>query len=111
MKYIKKFEFVRKKLKPHINDFVICDEKIISNEMQNFLKYNIGQLVDFNSSSSDKYYFSPIYKYIVKFENVPEKLKEYFTPDNLRGFNEQEIIYFSSNKEEVEIFLKTKNQK
>ena len=81
-------------------DYVICKEQHSSKEINDFLSNNIGQVVDFNSYSY-KYYFDERYKYIVKYNNIPEYLEEYFDRD-LRGFMLEDIIYHSKNKEDIE---------
>jgi len=103
MKYIKKYEYVnRHSLKPKMGDFVICKDP--SDTLKDFLSNNIGQIVDYNLPNSDKYFYSSQYKYIVKYDNVPKNLKEYFA-DNLRGFKEEEIMQHSKTKKDLELLL------
>jgi hypothetical protein len=106
MKYIKKFELVtNNRLKPKINDFVICREPFVADELKDFLSSNIGQIIDFNKGD-DKYYFSSKFKYVVRFNDIPRNVKQYFTDDSLRGYSDNEIIYHSKNKEAVEAYLR-----
>lgn len=108
MKYIKKFEYVTKhSLKPKPNDFVVCRELFVDEKLKDFLSTNIGQIIDLNIGD-DKYYFSRENKYIVRFDNIPKDVKQYFTEDNLRGYKENEIIYHSINKADVETYLTKK---
>jgi len=107
MKYIKKFEKSNvDKLKYQIGDYVICQEKgwLPSSNFLIFLDFignNIGQIVNKNTS---------VYDYIVKYENIPKEIKDYFNHQNgtSRDMTEFEIINHSKNKEKLETILNIK---
>ena len=97
MKYLKTYEKINE---PQVGDYVICDEKMYD-KVNIFLNNNVGQLI---SRDPDEYGFKDEYDYIVKYENVPLDIKDYFL-SNVRSFGREEIIEFSSNKEDLEAIL------
>lgn len=92
---------------PDIGDYVICQTTSIL--IKKFLSNNIGQL-----------YFKEIgdfeqVDYYVKFENVPIELYDQFNMyprfmpmKNSRIFSLNDIKYYSPDKEDCEIYLKSK---
>ena len=77
-----------------------------SENVRNFVKNNIGKLI---KKLSDADY--PDYPYVIQFENIPEYLQGSFSfhEDDSRSFTREEIIDFSSNKEELEYIIQAKN--
>jgi len=102
MRYIKTFE--KKKRKPEQFDYVVCLPGGID-----FVEDNFGQIIHnelFVNPDGQMELF-----YYVEYKNVPEKLKENF--ENYYGADcfiviEDEILYWSKNKEDVESYLATK---
>lgn len=111
MKYIKHFEEIHttdfdenmtEEDLPKINDFVLCKmpernldrytDKYIEEQtiLKNFINNNIGQIVDLINI-----------KIIVKYENVPEIIKNNFPYTTYL----RDIIYFSDNQEELKVML------
>lgn len=100
MKYIKKFENLQ--TEPQIGDYVICKEIFFSEkkeELNNFLKNNIGKYINYETSKPD-------FPYEVEYENIPEIIKKNnFGDDNCRYFTRDEILYFSSNEDDFESYI------
>jgi len=127
MKYLRLFESVVNEIDdgPQIGDYAVCSLIKISKEdeklLNNFLKNNIGQIRDKVSGiiTTSKYAYGIIYK------NVPEEIKEYYgEPDYNENvpvgllesrwcflMDEDEIEYYSSNKEDVELYIETEAKK
>ena len=96
MKHIKKYE---QNISIEVGDYVICTDNGITNDnnFEVYLKSHIGKIILIK-----KYIKDP---YLVLYENLPDKFKTYSsTNDNLKliKFNENEIIHFSKNKEDLE---------
>ena len=99
MKYIKKFESLDE---PKIGDYVACEEELGINELCDFINNTVGKIFKIENS---------YYNYAVKFDNIPQNLNEFFTDfgyKDCRGFNSNEILFWSENKEDVEEYLMTK---
>lgn len=105
MRYIKKFE---NSYNIEIGEYVICDEESGNKNYTNFLKNNIGQVVS--------YYDNVKYPYVVKYENIPDNILNRFDevdiPDqpgflykDRRVMGEEEIIFHSKDKKDLEMFL------
>ena len=75
---------------PQIGDYVICDEKCCDIESQIFTSENIGQIFDNISNRR--------YKYVVKYDNVPENLQQQFSNAITNFCNEEQIIKFALQK-------------
>ncbi len=102
MKYLKTYEQINKGT-PKIGDYVICEEIGNSDDAyNNFLKTTIGKIVSIGTSK---------YKYQVQYNNIPTKFLSYFgrekTYENCRAMLDDEIIYFSNNKEDLEPFIQS----
>ena len=113
MKYIKQYEDVNRKYK--IGDYVICDEMEgnngVTKELKKFLANNIGQITD-NT-------YGDTCLYVVRYENIPNMLRERFNEiikkdidgvvvdeyDDRRVMIDDEIIYSSKNKKDLEPFI------
>ena len=107
MKYIKTYEYRTKQ--PKIGDYVlVTDFEIDELEVKNFIETNIGQIIEIDKSAE--------VPYCVVFEKVPieYKIRPYFGFDckdkikNCRWFKRDEILNFSSNKEDLEVILAAK---
>ena len=102
MKHLKIYEELNN-TKPKIGDYVICKDYLT--EVYNFVLNNIGQIIDIVSNYHGD-------QYVIKFENIPENIKNWFynynNDRNTRSYDENEILYFSNNKEDLEIILQTK---
>jgi len=99
MKYIKTYETLNDF--PKNGDYVICKNDYLyvatdRDDLNNFLKNNIGQIVDIQNLK---------YSYIIKFNNVPTDIRDYFNTDYLRGFTRREILHYSKNKKDLELFI------
>lgn len=102
MIHIKKYEevtYIDKKTTfgPQIDDYVLCEETFGDDDKIQFIKTNIGQVVDILNMSN----------YLIKFENVPTKLLNFFNEKqpNCRSMNLYEIICYSKDKKELEDIL------
>ncbi len=108
MKYIKKFEEIDqdKNDEPQIGDYVICDDTFSDDkQLLDFIKNNMGQIIPIDYDDSiDKNHFD----YLVKYENIPYALISRFFRfynDTSRPMKREEIIYYSPNKEDLEIII------
>ena len=118
MKYIKTFENLNGE--PKIGDYVICKEDFsifvdVDDDVDflYFLNNNIGQCVNIIKTQLNYNNF------IIKYDNIPPKLKKYFTFDdktgkktiykmtNCRRMSENEIFVFSPDKEYLETIIAT----
>ena len=116
MKYLMKLEsFVKNKtyLKtyeqnigygPKIGDYVICEENIANLERKKYTSENIGKFVSDDGGL-----------YVIVYKNVPKKLKSHLQfngPEMGKGYYalmfKEEIIHWSKNKKDLEIFLDIK---
>ena len=111
MKYIKTYETIEDELQ--IGDFVICKEKENSytysiysqddyEKLQYFLENNIGLIKKKGKRATSQPYYKVFYDYL------PDNIKQYFSPKNLRPIYKEEILYHSSNKEDIEQILNAK---
>jgi hypothetical protein len=95
MKYLKLYENFNK---PEIGDYVICRSFYNNKYLNIFLSENIGQIVIINDKS--------LYSYIVKYNSKDLKnLRTLFNNAGFRKFQENEILHFSKNKEDLELIL------
>ena len=103
MKHLKTFETIHKT--PRIGDYVLCEEKDTSNFSLNyFISSNIGQIIN-NRGRHNSYY-----PYLVKYENVPVEIEKRFE-NGEREMAENEVLYWSDNKEELETIINTNKYK
>ena len=108
MKYIKTFDKLKIKENAEIGDYVLCSEPgdLFWNDINFFIENNIGEIIDLNRG----------YDYIVKYNNIPKEIKDYFAHlDNsipplqtARGMHKSEIKYKSKNKKDLESILLSK---
>lgn len=113
MKYIREFEnFDSKPVK--VVDYVICDDMISDiTGLESFISNNIGQLILIDQAYIDKLNSGiertegDEYAYHVKYDNFPKNYHEFCISgtDNTISFAEDEIIYWSENKEDMEDIL------
>lgn len=99
MKYIKSYENILNN-NIQIGDYVYCNEKTegVPEDALFFINNNIGKVVQINKG----------YDYTVKYYNIPENIKRYFIRFNVedcRGFDYNEIIYHSKNKQELKAII------
>ena len=108
MKYLKAYE---SKKGPQIGDYVVCKDSLFEeDEMVNFFANNIGRYIKRNTPPY--HYALSEFKYIIRYKNVPKDLRSQFEVDIedrfIRGMRRDEILFFSSNKEDCEIFINAK---
>jgi len=106
MKYLKKYETIDSA--PQIGDYIVCKDDIYNHssiqfgdELSDFVSSNVGKIIQKNSV---------IYDYIVKYEDLPEKLERYcgYGKSCIGILNKVDIALFSPNKQDVETFLALK---
>ena len=101
MRYIKTYENIDDK--PKLGDYVICNGDRLSwctNEIKNFLSNNIGRIILINDRDVN---------YLVQYDYIPKELDIYFyNSSNLRPINIDDIIKFSENKEDLEMYINAK---
>jgi len=93
---------------PVIGDYVICYEENMNDELSKFLSENIGIIfLNFSDTCSEEIKYRD--DSLVKYFNVPESIKYCFnyidSSSSSRIMSRKEIIYFSKNKEDLEIIL------
>jgi len=128
MKYLKTYEYTKKQLEdelaksigfsissiqninnePDVGDYVICHKNLQgwtnSYKFNAFINENIGQCVELLSSK----------KFSIKYEKVPKEIKHFFIRENenlyahCRHFSKEDIIYYSNDKEDCEVYLASK---
>lgn len=104
MKYIKKFELKKSdKNRPHVGDYVLVYEKLsngdeFDNIYNDFIQNNIGKINYIDTSKEFPFY--------IEYENIPEEIDEYFNEYNEIRVTLKNLIYYSNNKEDVELQIK-----
>ena len=96
---IKRFENISEG--PKVGDYVICEEGNLN--FKDFIESNIGVIYKEDTFRNNKYY--------VKYKNIPINVKKGFIRidnANVRVMYLDEILHFSSNKEELESILVSK---
>jgi len=111
MKYIKTYETLVKhtyegRIKPKIGDYVICKDNFFTYRDDNmvdyyhdFLENNIGLIIGKEEIDYDRF--------IVKFDNIPEKISGFFDVDGCTYFYKNDIIHFSPDEEKLELIIST----
>jgi len=98
MKYLKKYEDSTKD-EPQIGDYVICEQKegFAKIHINSIIRNNIGIILEITDKEN----------YIVYYDcDIPQMLKRFFNDRvNSRIILKNEIIYFSPNKEDLEVIL------
>jgi len=103
MKYLKKFENLDE---PQVGDYVVCSVIITTGVKDELIKYmnnNIGKIIKKEDRTKQQYYV--YYEY---YENAPVDLFVRYISENYWWFDKNEILYYSKNKEECEVYLDTK---
>lgn len=109
---------------PEVGDYIVCDANI-DNLKYSDPKYN--KVIDFVSNNIgiyqgkiEIYIFNYIItNYIVKYENYPENLKEFFDKSHKndrfkykgKSFNYNDLLFWSKDKKQAEEFLKIREEK
>ncbi len=125
MKYINTFEkwtlpFFNKH-KPKVGDYVICKVSFRAEDLRKFIDNNIGIITKKRKPNLKWGEAEFTTYYSVKYDNIPEEFKRFFKSDDgsyhisndeetFSGTNEveeNEIIHFSKNKEDLELILDT----
>ena len=91
MKHIKLFTESLKK-QPQIGDYVICKD-ISSNRINEWIKNRIGKIEEIIEESS--------FSFVVEYLENPSDNNENYS----RRFNRKEILHFSPNKEDLEMYI------
>jgi hypothetical protein len=91
MKYIKSYENINSE--PQIGDYAIANSIYCFSKTQNFFKNTIGKIVEIKSE---------LYKIEYDDDDIPDNIS---LDDNSFNFKKYEIIFFSSNKKDVDAFL------
>ena len=103
MKHLKTFENIKK---PQVGDYVLCYEDAKDHNLKEFINNNIGKI----SIIRDKGSYIEC-NYTIEYENIPSIISNRFTnfkkgdKKNERNMREEEIIFFSKNKEDVELYM------
>lgn len=90
---------------PKIGDYVLCYEErndyLNGKYLNEFYLKNIGKIVNIDDDRS--------IPYIIEYENIPIKLDVWFHDLilNCRNMSRSEIIHWSENKEDLEIFIQS----
>jgi hypothetical protein len=71
----------------------------MSKGARKFVKNNIGQIVNIYPN---KAFPNRIMQHMVKYENIPDQYKDYFTNDGIRSFSNDEILNFAYSKDLLE---------
>ena len=110
MKYLKTYENLNE---PQIGDYCICyEERLDPNDndniiLINFLKNNIGKIIRERDPNIDA--INPNIHFFVQYENIPKELYIFFRfvngRNDVRGMSKKEILKYSKNKKELEIFI------
>jgi len=113
MKYLKTYEKLNINPKPKIGDYVVCFEdrySIICSELVRKLDKFLSENVGLVKKADDEY------NYLIQYQNYPEYLAKGFQfgylnggrIPNCRTMTIEEIIYWSSNKNDCETFIAAK---
>jgi len=92
-----------------VGDYVICQE---DGQLDNFLANNIGTIVRVPVYRGK--YRSQSTRYLVRYKNIPNDIEDWFIDGaeeefiNCRRMYDEEIIYFSKNKEDVKAYIQLK---
>ena len=111
MKHLKTFENINE---PQVGDYVICYEDTIDYNLKSFISNNIGTIYKINKIyvNKNKNLECP---YIIEYENekIPNNISISFSifddsniaKRNKRNMREEEIIFFSKYKKDVEAYM------
>ena len=94
---------------PEIGDYVICEEESINNtDVKNYTENNIGKIVDNLFYGGDCNF---LVKYNIDFKTTKfrkERFQLDFHPEGCRIMKNEEIEYWSKDKEQLEAILAIK---
>ena len=110
MKHIMKLEnFVENtniKSDPHIGDYVICDPGALIQDLHYFISNHVGQYARNSINSFGDF------PYIIYYEDAPigmiKNEEDAGNEDKHIGFCREEILFFSSDKEDCEAYIAAK---
>ena len=89
---------------PKKGDYIkYIDERFKYKTVYNFFKDNIGQIIKIGTVHG-----SSQIEYCVKFENIPDELKSYFTSNGEDFVTIDYIECWSENKDDLETYINTK---
>ena len=90
MKHLKTYEGLIED-EPQVGDSVICTDIGNENDLNTFLSQNIGTMVGYDIRQSEK-----LFPYIIKYDDIPEELIEFFSfKGKTRHFSREEILQFT----------------
>lgn len=98
------FKIFENNKEPKIGDYVVCYDG--DSELKDFMFNNIGQIVKINKKGYG--HKNNLGHYLVKYKNYPKELENEFTWDDIDGgrpMRKYEILHFSKNKKELEMFI------
>ena len=106
MRHLKQYENLFNE--PKKGDYVIYKDEGTSSEpldfvFDDFVASNIGIISKIVTKQIDNEYDEK--RYGIKYNNIPKEIFDYFN-NNIRTVYRSEIIYFSPNKEDVEMQIK-----
>lgn len=117
MKYIKKYEEKRKRYSPRRGDYILirADENNTKyRELIDFINNNIGR-VEYNYPYSNPNTMSNSRGLSITYFDIPDELKYLFQKSIYNGiksywihFNLEDVLSFSENKKDLEIYLDAK---
>ena len=94
---------------PQVGDYVICREHFIpAKDTVDFISNNVGHLVMIKENNIKSAAFRG---YIVQYENIPKDIRgfgRYYNFENCRLMRRHEILHWSKNKEDLEIYIDVK---
>lgn len=104
MKHLKSYEMLKdENTPPVIGDYVIV--KSVNYSIVNFTDINIGQIINIKKDEHNRTLIG------TKYENIPPDIIEFFYEEDgfgcIRYFGINQIIYLSSNREDLELILKS----
>ena len=105
MKYIRLFEGLVNR--PKVGDYVICKENsgerddMFTDRLNKFLLNNVGQVIKEYKGEVIHHQTYVTDTFEIKYEDRPKELESDFSRDCVRTMYLQEILYHSSDKEEV----------
>jgi len=97
MKHIKTYEASKKT--PQIGDYILCKpDESNSIVLGDFISNNIGKIISEDIKNI----------YDCEYENIPNYIKTVYFYKDMRLIKNKNILYFSPNKEDLELILKSK---
>jgi len=95
---VRKFNESLNEDEPKIGDYIIIKYDSIVGNAYNFITNNIGKFIKYNSNRT--------FPYQIEFFNIPNDIESYFN-NNCRNYKYEEILYWSNNKEELELLIQS----